>query len=658
MAKSQPEKYNPGDLDRTRSNIGALSKEEANKMAALLGGDVGIEKTDKALQQKYDKIRSTAVNSSYGSKTAASGTRPSSTKTSRQAANASLNNSAYTGHYIHKKKPVRKIGYLERIKIDRIASKPEHKVKTKAGVVSTYLSFLVKNRDTINPEFILQGDRYYYSHIESLVINLKSLLKQVNPSIFKTYINPYYRNVIKILISWDLKELSSILLTLQKSPRGREIADCTVLCRLVYGPLILIGNSDLKHLHAAVDRLYRVLQIIYSQEPEELISIKNRYLDTKEKIKIVYKDVSYTCYPLLLKLTGTKFYYYREFLRQNDEQIIDFLNIDRENILIAPTNLEELGKKQFSLNHLKKKLEKEREELLNKSNQGETDREESEIVNPLELLEQLFPESNWKNFRDFPDFFPYFQPLFKFPKGTELIAAEDPILQVVVLVSIIQDLLYGFRGIKISSDYRGDIEEIADKWHFFIDDMIQKNYNNMLIQYCRNIEKGVEYSTSKFGQKLLTDIYWFKRKFILPHLKFKILYRSESIPLKAPKFHEQVNHFYHSLQNLMDEFDNSKQRHSIIENYDSPFHFEIKNITSFRLMKILEKDNITPTNENLVRYCLMIVSVLDFLLNSLQSPFYSGKAEDLPIYRYDPVYQGKPLYSVTLIDTEALLKKY
>ena len=55
MGKSQPERYNPGDLDRTRSNLGELSREEAERMSSILGGEIGIEKTDEALQQKYDR---------------------------------------------------------------------------------------------------------------------------------------------------------------------------------------------------------------------------------------------------------------------------------------------------------------------------------------------------------------------------------------------------------------------------------------------------------------------------------------------------------------------------------------------------------------------------------------------------------------------------
>ncbi|MDC7226229.1 MAG: hypothetical protein PQJ61_05650 [Spirochaetales bacterium] len=660
MAKSRPEIYNPGDLDRTRNNLGELSKEEADRMASILGGEVGFEKTDEALKQKYDHLKKVTSSHRPSGKGSGGGSRkagePSAAASSEKKQKP--HSDAYTGHYNRKKTAKTKPGYFDRIKIDRMAARPEHRVKSRSDLFSAYFSFLIKRKDKVNPDFILEGDTFYYSHIENLETKLKSLLKQLNPGTFKLYINPYYRDILKILISWDLKEMSSILSDLQKSPRNREIRDCGRLCFLIYEPIISLSQVDIKHIYAAVDRLYKVLQLLYSEDPEELVNIKNRYLDVKEKIKIVLKDIAFTCYPLLLKLTGTRFHYYREFMNRKRDLILNYLKIDEDSLVIPPENLQELGKKQYSLNHLKQKLEKEREEQLKKMKREELKRDEKEISNALVLLERIFPESGWSRQNEFPDYYPYFHPLFKFPKGTELIPAEDPLQQVVVLASIIQDLLYGFRSISIVSDHKKEIEKTTDKWHLFIDEMIQKNYNKLLIEYCRNIEKGVDYSTSKFGQKLLTDIYWFKRKFILPFMKFKILYKSETIPLKAPKFHEQVSNFYRTLKALMEEFDNSKERQKLISNYSEPFHFEIKNITSYRLGKILAKDNIAPTNENLLRYSLMLVSLLDFLINTEASPFYQRNTEEIPVYRYDPVYQGKPLYSVTLIDTEALLKKY
>jgi len=49
--------YEPGELDKTRTNLGELSREEAKKMREKLGGEIGYEKTDPTVDQKYKRLR-------------------------------------------------------------------------------------------------------------------------------------------------------------------------------------------------------------------------------------------------------------------------------------------------------------------------------------------------------------------------------------------------------------------------------------------------------------------------------------------------------------------------------------------------------------------------------------------------------------------------
>ncbi|MBI9107298.1 MAG: hypothetical protein JEZ04_11195 [Spirochaetales bacterium] len=640
MGKRPPEKYNPGDLDRTRSNLGNLSREEAKRMASLLGGDIGTEKSDEQLTSKYKELKS----SSYSPHPRTTGGKKTGS-------------TVYSGHYKQKKAYNPKIRYIDRIKIDLLASKPEHKIKTKSAVLSSYLSFIVKPKDRINPEFIALGDNYYYSHIEALVSSLKQLLKQLDPLVFRQYVNPFYRDIIRQLISWDLKEMNQNLVLLQKSPRNIEVQKCENLCRYIYRPIMTLNGVELNHIFGALDRLYKILILLHAEEADKLTLIEEGYTTAREKIRIVFKDVAYTCYPLLLKLSGSRFYYYNDFIKYRWNTILSLLQIKKEDSLITPDPIEAALKNQYSLSHLKKALDDEKKKIEDSLRKPYKQRDESEISGAPAFLEQLFPESGWKNYQNLPDLYPYFHPVFNFPKGTELIAAEDPLQQVVILAAVIQELLYGFRNLSIGSAQNEEIEEETGKWHLFIDEMIQNNYNKMLIEYCRNVDKGVEFSAGRFGQKLLVDTYWYKRRFILPYLKFKTLYRSQSIPPTARKFHHSVRNLFRLLQNLLVDFDASEDRKSIIGNYSEPFSFEIENTTSRRLRKVLLAEHIATTNENLVRHTFMIISLLDFLLNSPDSFYYKIEAEDIPIYRSDPVYQGKPLYSVRLIDTEKILNR-
>jgi hypothetical protein len=611
-------------------------------MASLLGGDVGTEKADEELLSKYQKLKSTSHRPTLHSEKKLKSVKKTGTP-------------AFSGHYNQKKIRKPRVGYFDRIKIDLLASRPEHRIKTKTSVVSSYLSFLVKSKDRINPEFIAGGEIFYYSHIETLVNSLKYLLKQLDPPTFRRYVNQYYRDIIQQLISWDLKELNTNLGLLQKSPRNTEVTECENLCRCIYRPIMITSGVELNHIASAAERLHQVLLILHADQPDDLKLIEERYTSAQAKIKIVFKDVAYTCYPLLLKLCGSRFYYYNDFIKFRKDVILNFLRIKKSDLLSVPHPIPDALKKQYSLSHLQKILEERKQEVADQLKITDNKRDESEISSAPDFLEQLFPQSGWKNYRNFPDFYPYFHPLFNFPKGTELIAIEDPLQQVVILAAIIQELLYGFRNINIRSEQQQEIEKITDKWHFFIDEMIQKNYTNMLIEYCRNVEKGVDFSAGKFGQKLLIDTYWFKRRFILPYLKFKTLYQSQSIPPKTRKFHHSVRSLFILLSDLLDTFDKSDDRKTVIKNYSEPFKFEILNPTSRRLKKVLESENVAPTNENLLRHTFLIVSMLDYLINTPDSIYYQSKAEDIPIYRYDPIYQGKPQYSVELLDTQKML---
>ncbi|MDC7124387.1 MAG: hypothetical protein PQJ46_02390, partial [Spirochaetales bacterium] len=149
----------------------------------------------------------------------------------------------------------------------------------------------------------------------------------------------------------------------------------------------------------------------------------------------------------------------------------------------------------------------------------------------------------------------------------------------------------------------------------------------------------------------------FKRRYIFPYMKFKMIYKADATSIRAPRINQQAAIFYNALKSLMEEFDNSENKEAIIENYSAPFHFEIKNLTSFRLTKVLVADKLPPTNEQLLRACLLLASMLDFLLNSPASPYYALAPDEIKVFRNDPVHKETPLYTVELLNTVSMLKR-
>ena len=53
MARRPKEKYKPGELTRVKNNLGDLSKDEAEKMSKILGGEIGVEQTDQSINDSY-----------------------------------------------------------------------------------------------------------------------------------------------------------------------------------------------------------------------------------------------------------------------------------------------------------------------------------------------------------------------------------------------------------------------------------------------------------------------------------------------------------------------------------------------------------------------------------------------------------------------------
>ena len=57
MAGRPKEKYQPGELQRVREKLGSLTRDEAKKMSEILGGEVGIEKTDQNINTRYLELQ-------------------------------------------------------------------------------------------------------------------------------------------------------------------------------------------------------------------------------------------------------------------------------------------------------------------------------------------------------------------------------------------------------------------------------------------------------------------------------------------------------------------------------------------------------------------------------------------------------------------------
>ena len=73
---------------------------------------------------------------------------------------------------------------------------------------------------------------------------------------------------------------------------------------------------------------------------------------------------------------------------------------------------------------------------------------DSTVLTGLKLLNQLFPQSGFDKLDEHPDMYPYFQPLYNFDDGFNVLSPENPIQVIMVLQHIIEDCFQGCRNIK------------------------------------------------------------------------------------------------------------------------------------------------------------------------------------------------------------------
>ena len=131
MSENQKEKrqkpkaiYEPGELDKVRKNLGEISPEEAMRVANVLGGEVGIEKSPQF--DNFSKNRGTYIKVKQDRVLPArTQISSSSEKTSQQAQIIfSLPN----------------ISPKEKNLIDKLMSSPEYKIKRPQNFINFFFS--------------------------------------------------------------------------------------------------------------------------------------------------------------------------------------------------------------------------------------------------------------------------------------------------------------------------------------------------------------------------------------------------------------------------------------------------------------------------------------------------------------------------------------
>jgi hypothetical protein len=687
--------YAPGELDKVRSNLGVTDEAEARRMAGLLGGEVGYERTEdqEAAKNKPQKVRNETVEVIVGGR----GKPIRRIETAEDEEELEKQTQRFMPkRYDAADDPANplKPGYRERVRMDKLMGQPDFQIKSSGQVLYSILCIFGEPQDMVSAQFINRRMNEYYQCIEQMVTSLRTLLPRNNLKRNEQLkrASPFAYTVLDTLRYWNIDQISSNLTRLQSRPRYVKVQDLAEILRDIYKPLYILEDLDPDvHIKGAFKFLYKVL---YLENPTEA---KNKYQELIRtallSFGIIRRDIRLQLYPLLMKLLSDRLISYELFFTERQNRIAAFLQVTESN-KISPSGSdaekkamkedEETQKTEDGKDKKKEAPEKEikTEDVFDensieapvseeeKAKKQQVESESKAVERSFATLEALFPQAGWDRMESYPDFYPYFTGIFKFRKGFELIAPTDPLQQAVVLMRILEELFFGLRyvsfGVIAGSD--GGSENIADPvgkiindWQKNFESSYEKEYLPRLDEYCRLLENTAESRNSSFARRLINELNWLRRLYFFPYYRFDSFMAPPFQKSSVTAIYPEIRRLRKYLSPVAAGIDQANKRGGAgagvpCEGIDNPwdrYSFQIPNPVSIRLDALLPSKK--QNNASLVFFSLAVTVALDHLLNDENSWAYTQKSGLL--FRSENGEGLRPQFGVDKkVDAEAIFK--
>ena len=684
MAKG---KYAPGELNRVRDKLGISDRDEAAKLAQIIGGEVGFERTEEEerdLQEARNKKDKDYV-------------RP---RRPRRMVDVPAEDETGLEGFASKK-PARQKGqkavdsgddpivplrssYWDRIKLDRFAAQPEFEIKSPGQVFSSMISFFSDANDFVNPLFVTSRMPEYYKKLEELVVSTRNILPRNNiprnERMKKSA--PAAYSIIDVIRYWDIEKISSDLGKIQARPKNAKVLDFADIMKAFYKPLYILNRLDLNiHISGAYKILYKIL---YIENPNEA---KDKY---QENIRVavaafsrIKRDIQYLLYPLLMKLVSSNYVPYELFFEQRKNRIMVFLNVNESSQISPETPVIQVETKNAapgdgsqqneaapeSAEQPDKAAGKQEEEKPGKNvDEGEN----KALERGLQTLETIFPRAGWEKLSSYPDLYPYFLEVLDLRKGIVNIAPTDPMLQVYILMRILEEFFFAIRHVHFGfiRDTSGKTErldsvlgEIINDWHYYIDESFEKGYLTRMAEYVRILEGSVEERNSPYAKKIVSEMHWIKRLYLLPYYRYDFHTAPPLQKSEVTQVYVKIKILRKYLYAAAAHIDQAKKAGGAeanapcdaVENPWAPYMFQIPNPVSKRLDALLKPK--VKNNASLIFFCVAVVTVLDYIVNNENSWAYSD-SRPLHLFRSIDGQGIKPSGGVDhLIDADEIFRQ-
>ena len=431
----------------------------------------------------------------------------------------------------------------------------------------------------------------YISRMSTFQTNVVKLIAMAPPPIQEKIAQnpaPQYK-MLKVIGDWSMHSLDSMYKNLMRNPSNITVSSLVPITRVIYKYLLTVYFLGEQNFVDMLKKVYGEINAYPKAQKEMLIALVQ---GITADWMYVYQRIPRGMYPLLLRMCSNEVHEFSELFSKHLGKVFNFLGITKYDLVL----IDKSGKKDDENAGSDEDSEEENE-------QAEDTTEFQGAEMGLKVLNQLFPGAGWLSLEGMPDMYPFYQPLYHFQDGFNLISPENPLQITMILVKVIEDLFEGCRHLVFEIDKsrfqgRGEsnlspdyLSSIINDWSEYREIVFEKLYLPNLRDFVNNLYAQRDFLRNQYGKRLMSNLQWYVYYNFLPYMRF------EQLVLDKPSNESKVRPLPSRVSVLVDELarviaaadasgGNGKE-FSEISNVFAPYKFSLPNVVSQRLNVLL-----------------------------------------------------------------------